>query len=183
MELGDPNLNDTHFLETMVCQVGLWAEEAFRTMVFGYKPLTQESFSAWMSEYEKVSNDPVQKELRRVKKPNRIEEMEYELESGLILQGATAIEDSLQEGVPNALAQLSNAGIHIWMITGDKVGTAKNIAVACNLLKSDMRMIEFTKETVDDLLRNKMAEMIEKDVLKTKGEGSAVVQFTEGIPP
>ena len=130
-----------------------------------------------------MKDDPVQKTYRKQKKPNRIDELEYDLENGLVLQGASAIEDSLQEGVPETLAKLSNAGIHIWMITGDKVGTAKNIAVACNLLKSDMRMIEFTKETVDDLLRNKMEEMIEKDVLKTKGEGSTVVQFTEGIPP
>ena len=152
-ELHDPNVNSTRFVEDIACQVSSWAEEAFRTMVFGYKPLSNEEFVQWMTEYENASNDPIQKELRKNKKPNRIDQLQFEIENGLILQGASAIEDSLQEDVPETLEQLTNAGIHIWMITGDKVGTAKNIAVACNLLKlPDMKLIEFTKEAVDDSL-------------------------------
>ena len=60
--------------------------------------------------------------------PNKITEMQAELESSLTLQGSTAIEDKLQEGVPALLAGLRSAGIKIWMLTGDKVGTAINIA-------------------------------------------------------
>ena len=156
LELHDPAVNDAHFVEMLACQVGTWAEEAFRTMVFGYKELTEESYNAWMEEYERVCEDPVQKELRKNKKPNRIDELQFQMENGLILQGATAIEDGLQEGVPEALAQLTDAGIHVWMITGDKVGTAKNIAVACNLLKlPEMKLVEFTKEAVDEELLSK----------------------------
>ena len=166
LELHDPAVNDAHFVEMIACQVGTWAEEAFRTMVFGYKELTEESYNAWMEEYERVCEDPVQKELRKNKKPNRIDELQFQMENGLILQGATAIEDGLQEGVPEALAQLTDAGIHVWMITGDKVGTAKNIAVACNLLKlPEMKLIEFTKEAVDDNLLSKggkVEDMTEK---------------------
>ena len=156
LELHDPAVSDAHFVEMLACQVGTWAEEAFRTMVFGYKELTEESYNAWMEEYERVCEDPVQKELRKNKKPNRIDELQFQMENGLILQGATAIEDGLQEGVPEALAQLTDAGIHVWMITGDKVGTAKNIAVACNLLKlPEMKLIEFTKEAMDEELLSK----------------------------
>lgn len=156
LELHDPALNDAHFVEMLACQVGTWAEEAFRTMVFGYKELTEESYNTWMEEYERVCEDPVQKELRKNKKPNKIDELQFQMENGLILQGATAIEDGLQEGVPEALAQLTDAGIHVWMITGDKVGTAKNIAVACNLLKlPEMKLIEFTKEAMDEELLSK----------------------------
>ena len=156
LELQDLADNDTRLVEMIACQVGTWAEEAFRTMVFGYKELTEESYNAWMEEYERVCEDPVQKELRKNKKPNRIDELQFQMENGLILQGATAIEDGLQEGVPEALAQLTDAGIHVWMITGDKVGTAKNIAVACNLLKlPEMKLIEFTKEAVDEELLSK----------------------------
>ena len=156
LELQDLAHNDTRLVEMIACQVGTWAEEAFRTMVFGYKELTEESYNAWMEEYERVCEDPVQKELRKNKKPNRIDELQFQMENGLILQGATAIEDGLQEGVPEALAQLTDAGIHVWMITGDKVGTAKNIAVACNLLKlPEMKLIEFTKEAMDEELLSK----------------------------
>ena len=158
LELHDPSANNPRFVESIACQVGSWAEEAFRTMVFGYKMLSPEAFYSWMNDYEAASEDPVQKELRRQKKPNQIDQLQFNVENGLILQGATAIEDSLQEGVPEALAQLTDAGIHVWMITGDKVGRAKNIAVACNLVKlPDMKLIEFTKEAVDQTLLSKGA--------------------------
>ena len=158
LELHDPQQNNSRFVESIACQVGTWAEEAFRTMVFGYKSVDVSAFREWLAAYEAASADPEQKELRKQKKPNALDRLEFEMENGLVLQGATAIEDSLQEGVPEALAQLSDAGIHVWMITGDKVGTAKNIAVACNLLKlPEMKLVEFTKEAVDATLLSKAA--------------------------
>ena len=158
LELHDPQQNNSRFVESIACQVGTWAEEAFRTMVFGYKSVDASAFREWLAAYDTASADPEQKELRKQKKPNALDRLEFEMENGLMLQGATAIEDSLQEGVPEALAQLSDAGIHVWMITGDKVGTAKNIAVACNLLKlPEMKLVEFTKEAVDATLLSKAA--------------------------
>ena len=176
-ELHDPSLNSSRFVENIACQVSTWAEEAFRTMVFGYKPLSREEFTKWMAEYEKVCEDPTQKELRKQKKPNRIDQLQFQMENGLILQGASAIEDGLQEGVPETLAQLADAGIHIWMITGDKVGTAKNIAVACNLLKpNEMKLIEFTKEAVDNSLLDKGGRVEELTDRISPYESSILIQ-------
>ena len=45
----------------------------------------------------------------------------------MTLIGATAIEDKLQDGVPDAIANLALAGIKIWVLTGDKQGTLYNI--------------------------------------------------------
>lgn len=42
------------------------------------------------------------------------------IERNLLLLGCTAIEDRLQEGVPEAIERLANAGIRIWVLTGDK---------------------------------------------------------------
>lgn len=50
------------------------------------------------------------------------------IEKELILIGTTAIEDKLQEGVPDCIETLSRAGIKIWVLTGDKMETAINIA-------------------------------------------------------
>lgn len=50
------------------------------------------------------------------------------IEKELILVGCTAIEDKLQEGVPSCIETLSKAGIKIWVLTGDKMETAINIA-------------------------------------------------------
>ena len=50
------------------------------------------------------------------------------VEKDLVLIGANAIEDKLQEGEPNCIETLSRAGIKIWVLTGDKMETAINIA-------------------------------------------------------
>jgi phospholipid-translocating ATPase len=54
----------------------------------------------------------------------RIERVCAELEHDLHLLGATAIEDKLQDGVPETIADLKRAGIKIWVLTGDKLETA-----------------------------------------------------------
>lgn len=43
------------------------------------------------------------------------------IERNLTLVGCTAIEDRLQEGVPECIASLAAAGIKVWVLTGDKV--------------------------------------------------------------
>jgi len=53
----------------------------------------------------------------------RLSEVYEEIEVGMSLIGATAIEDKLQDGVPEAIANLAHAGIKIWVLTGDKQGT------------------------------------------------------------
>ena len=45
-----------------------------------------------------------------------------EIEEGMVLVGATAIEDKLQDGVPDCIANLALADIKIWVLTGDKQG-------------------------------------------------------------
>lgn len=54
----------------------------------------------------------------------RIETVSDELERDLRLLGATAIEDRLQDGVPETIADLKRAGIKVWVATGDKLETA-----------------------------------------------------------
>jgi phospholipid-translocating ATPase len=53
-----------------------------------------------------------------------IERVSDEMERGLRLLGATAIEDKLQDGVPETIADLKRAGIKVWVATGDKLETA-----------------------------------------------------------
>lgn len=54
----------------------------------------------------------------------QIEAVSDEIEQDLRLLGATAIEDRLQDGVPETIADLKRAGIKIWVATGDKLETA-----------------------------------------------------------
>jgi len=57
-----------------------------------------------------------------------------DIEQGYAVCGATAIEDRLQDEVPQTIQVLRRAGIKFWMLTGDKYATAVQIATACNLL-------------------------------------------------
>lgn len=53
-----------------------------------------------------------------------VDQISSDLEQQLHLLGATAIEDKLQDGVPETIADLKEAGIKIWVATGDKLETA-----------------------------------------------------------
>ena len=74
-----------------------------------------------------------------------------EIEKEMILVGATAIEDKLQDGVPDTIANLARAGIKIWVLTGDKQETAENIAFACQLLRTDMQLNRVVGGSADEV--------------------------------
>ena len=77
----------------------------------------EEAYEEWSYRYHEAT----------VSLDNREEEIEKasdEMERGLKLLGATAIEDKLQDGVPETIADLKRAGIKIWVATGDKLETA-----------------------------------------------------------
>jgi P-type E1-E2 ATPase len=56
----------------------------------------------------------------------------------MYLLGATALEDKLQDLVPECIDDFLKAGVKVWMLTGDKRETAKNIGLACNLIDPGM---------------------------------------------
>lgn len=75
---------------------------------------------------------------------NRQEQLDAiyeEIETDMTLVGATAIEDKLQDGVPDTIANLAAANIKIWVLTGDKQETAINIGYSCRLLTENMREV------------------------------------------
>lgn len=84
--------------------------------------------------------------------------------------GITAIEDCLQDEVPEVIADLAKAGIVLWMLTGDKVETAINIGRSCNLLLQD-------SVGVYHIFPSYLVEMVDgcwlKEVSSLTGIGSA----------
>ncbi len=63
-----------------------------------------------------------------------LEEVAAKIEFDLEIVGSSAIEDRLQEGVPEAINHIRKAGIKLWVLTGDKIETAINIGYASGLL-------------------------------------------------
>lgn len=77
----------------------------------------EEEYNAWSIRYQQAISALDNRE-------QLVESVSNELEQNLHLLGATAIEDRLQVGVPETIADLKKAGIKIWVATGDKLETA-----------------------------------------------------------
>ncbi|KAL1521781.1 hypothetical protein AB1Y20_021434 [Prymnesium parvum] len=137
-----------------------WGEIALRTLVWCKRELPRTLYDEWSRKYDAATSSPRQVQLMKAGKSNKISALQEELESMLELQGATAIEDKLQDGVPELLMDLRTAGIKIWMLTGDKVGTAINIARACNILTVNAEVYEITSENFPVLADVPALEML-----------------------
>merc|ERR1719414_2750384 len=83
----------------------------------------------------------------------RMDTVGAEAERGLTYVGVTALEDRLQDGVPDTIATLRQAGIRVWVLTGDKVETAVEIAKSCRLFEEGMNLNRsVAAESADDAL-------------------------------
>ncbi|NWT92349.1 AT8B3 ATPase, partial [Urocynchramus pylzowi] len=112
-----------------------FAEETLRTLCVASREVSEAEFRAWSRRHGEAAvllQDRAQ-ELGRL-----YEEMEQNLQ----LLGATAIEDKLQDGVPETIQLLKLGNIKVWVLTGDKQETAMNIGYACRLLTDDMEILE-----------------------------------------
>lgn len=112
-----------------------FAKEGLRTLCIAQKLLEEDDFNKWHERFLEANA------LIEDSKEEIIAELNDELEQGLTLLGGTAIEDRLQQGVPDAISILSEAGIKLWVLTGDRIETAINIGFSCNLLGNDMKLL------------------------------------------
>ena len=83
--------------------------------------------------------------------------------NGNLLSGAIGVEDKLQEDVKGTLVSLGDAGIKVWILTGDKMETAINIATACRLHPTDvdaklLKLIPRTREEAETVLHAELAD-------------------------
>merc|ERR1712241_724583 len=86
----------------------------------------------------------------------------WRIEKKLTLLGATGIEDKLQEGVPNAIENLRQAGIVVWVLTGDKQETAINIAYSCKLFTQNMEIIKLnahSRDTAEQIINKNLEDI------------------------
>lgn len=117
----------------------IFAREGLRTLCVAQRELTEEEYQSWNKQHEMAAASVHNRE-------EKLEEVSDAIERDLSLIGGTAIEDRLQDGVPDTIALLAEAGIKLWVLTGDKVETAINIGFSCNLLDNGMDLIQFKSE-------------------------------------
>ncbi|KAH9709267.1 phospholipid-transporting ATPase 3 [Citrus sinensis] len=145
-----------------------FGSSGLRTLCLAYRDLSPDMYERWNEKFIQAKSSLRDRE-------QKLDEVAELIEKDLTLIGCTAIEDKLQEGVPACIETLARAGIKIWVLTGDKMETAINIAYgelvlrlvgfsraggsqpsycgvrpftcACNLINNEMKQFIITSET------------------------------------
>ncbi|KAL9380309.1 hypothetical protein Peur_025966 [Populus x canadensis] len=107
-----------------------YSQLGLRTLCLAWRELKEDEYEEWSFMFKEASSTLVDREWR-------IAEVCQRLERDLEVLGVTAIEDRLQDGVPETIYTLRKAGIHFWMLTGDKQNTAIQIALSCNFISPE----------------------------------------------
>ena len=108
-------------------ECGNLAREGLRTLVLARKKLSENTYAEFDTRYRSAQlSDDRGNAMSKV--------VDAYLEVDLELLALTGVEDKLQEDVKSTLELLRNAGLRIWMLTGDKIETATNIAVSSKLV-------------------------------------------------
>lgn len=141
--------------------------QGLRTLVIAARDLNGAELEEWQVKYEEASTSLSE----RVTKLRQAAAL---IECRLHLLGATGVEDKLQEGVSETIESLRQAGIKVWVLTGDKQETAISIGLSCRLLTGDMQQIIINGTSEDDcwrLLADAKARYGVKPLIYTKGTG------------
>lgn len=146
------------------------ADAGLRTLVCAESEIDEDFYVEWRKRFQNVLliTDPTEKELK-------MDEVTEEIEKNLHLVGVTAIEDLLQIGVPSTISDLKKGQIKIWILTGDKQETAKNIGFACDLLNTEMSILEPQGESIQELKENLKAYIEEYTVSDKRKNGLGLI--------
>lgn len=135
------------FVNATIRHLEDFASDGLRTLCIASRIVPEEEYQAWAAQYYEAST-------ALENRSEQLDEVAELIEKDLFLLGATAIEDKLQDGVPETIHTLQNAGIKIWILTGDRQETAINIGMSCKLLSEDMNLLIINEETKADTKLN-----------------------------
>ncbi|KAG8643295.1 probable phospholipid-transporting ATPase 4 [Manihot esculenta] len=156
--------------ETTTKHLNEYGEAGLRTLALAYKKLTESEYDAWNSEFMKaktsIGGD----------RDGMLERVADMIERELILVGATAVEDKLQKGVPQCIDKLAQAGLKLWVLTGDKMETAINIGYACSLLRQGMKQICITVIN-SDMMAHDSKQAAKENILNQITNASQMIKL------
>eukprot|EP00835_Amoeboradix_gromovi_P001235 NODE_53_length_26956_cov_0.387348.p1 type:complete len:1270 gc:universal NODE_53_length_26956_cov_0.387348:14886-11077(-) len=122
----------------------LFANQGLRTLCISYRTMSTAEYDTFVNEMNAAATSFDNRD-------DLVDQVANKYEQSLVLLGATAIEDKLQLGVPECILSMANAGIKLWVLTGDKVETAINIGTSCNLINKNMNLIIIQGTTIDEM--------------------------------
>ncbi|XP_061482643.1 phospholipid-transporting ATPase IH isoform X3 [Rhineura floridana] len=138
------------------------AVEGLRTLCVAYKKFTYE-------EYETVQKQLQEAKLALRDREKKLAEAYEQIERGLTLLGATAVEDRLQEKAADTIEALQKAGIKVWVLTGDKMETAAAACYACKLFRRNTQILELTTKKIEEQSLHDVLFELSKTILRHSG--------------
>ncbi|XP_022721549.1 probable phospholipid-transporting ATPase 4 [Durio zibethinus] len=157
--------NGRLYLEDTTRHLNEYGEAGLRTLALAYRKLEESEYSAWNNEFQKAKTSI------GADRETMLEKVAEMMERDLILVGATAVEDKLQKGVPQCIDKLAQAGLKIWVLTGDKMETAINIGYSCSLLRQGMKQICITAISSD------AKEVVKENILMQITNASQMIKL------
>ncbi|KAJ2899996.1 hypothetical protein MKZ38_002715 [Zalerion maritima] len=171
-------VNEGAIFERCFQHIDDFASEGLRTLLYAYRYVDEQEYTTWKKVYKDASTSLVNRQ-------DRIEEAAEMIEQKFDLAGATAIEDKLQQGVPDTIDKLRRAHIKVWMLTGDKRETAINIAHSARICKpfSEIYVLDSTVGDLQEGLTTTLIEvgrgMVAHSVVVIDGHTLGVVEADE----
>lgn len=123
-----------------------FAKEGLRTLIFAMKTVKKRDFDPWFEDFLAARNSLENRE-------QLVSEASARMEQDLEFVAVTAVEDKLQDRVPETIKFLREADVRLWVLTGDKRETAENIGYSANLLDRKMSVVHIKAENESDCLK------------------------------
>uniref|UniRef100_A0A7M4ETH0 ATPase phospholipid transporting 11C n=1 Tax=Crocodylus porosus TaxID=8502 RepID=A0A7M4ETH0_CROPO len=119
------------------------AMDGYRTLCVAFKEFSQE-------EYDQIDKQLCEAKMALQDREEKMAKVFEDIEANMHLIGATAVEDKLQEQAAETIEALHAAGMKVWVLTGDKMETAKSTCYACRLFQTNTELLELTTKMVGD---------------------------------
>jgi len=161
--------------DSSIAHLDEFSNLGLRTLVVARRCLSEEEFQEWNQKYHEANTSLH----NRTEAVNQVCEL---IETDMEIIGCTAIEDKLQDGVPETIEYLLKCGMKVWVITGDKQQTAINIGYATRLLNRDQPqvivnvdpMAKDPAESVKKIIRRGVEEHTGKQPIAVIIDGEAI---------
>ncbi|SJK97928.1 probable P-type ATPase (amino-phospholipid-translocase) [Armillaria ostoyae] len=131
------------YTEKTLAHLEDYATDGLRTLCIAFRDIPEQEYRQWSTIYDQAA-------ATINGRGEALDQAAELIEKDLFLLGATAIEDKLQDGVPDTIHTLQMAGIKVWVLTGDRQETAINIGMSCRLIAESMNLVIVNEENAHD---------------------------------
>ncbi|XP_016062725.1 PREDICTED: phospholipid-transporting ATPase IG isoform X7 [Miniopterus natalensis] len=132
-----------HEIEATKAHVEQNAMDGYRTLCVAFKEIAPD-------DYERIDRQLMEAKMALQDREEKLGKVFDDIETNMNLIGATAVEDKLQDQAAETIEALHAAGLKVWVLTGDKMETAKSTCYACRLFQTSTELLELTTKTIEE---------------------------------